>query len=149
MILNTSPLHDVGKIAIPDAVLLKPGKLEPHEFELMKTHTTIGAKILSGSDSAFLNMAETIALTHHERFDGNGYPQGLKGEEIPLIGRICSVADIFDALTSERPYKKAWSFEDAIKEIQNCIGKNFDPIVANAFLDIKDEILDIYNQYKH
>ena len=148
MILNTSPLHDVGKIAIPDAILLKTGKLEPQEFEIIKTHTTIGAKILSGSDSAFLKMAETIALTHHERFDGLGYPNKLKGEEIPLVGQVCSVADVFDALTSARPYKKAWSFEEAMAEIQNSRGKNFDPKVADAFCDIQNEIRSVYNQYK-
>jgi putative two-component system response regulator len=148
MILNTSSLHDVGKIAIPDAILLKPGKLEPNEFEVIKTHTTIGAKILSGSDSAFLKMAEIIALTHHERFDGNGYPNNLKGDDIPLVGQVCSVADVFDALTSVRPYKKAWSCEDAIAEIQNCKGKNFEPKVVDAFCDIQKDIRFIYEQYQ-
>ena len=146
MILNTSPLHDIGKIAIPDSILLKPGKLDPPEFDVIKTHTTVGAKILSGSASPFLKMAEMIALTHHERFDGNGYPNKLKGDEIPLIGQICSVADVFDALTSVRPYKKAWSFEEAITEIKNCSGKNFNPKVAEAFLDIQEDIKIIYTQ---
>jgi putative two-component system response regulator len=145
MILNTAPLHDVGKIAIPDSILLKPSKLEPHEFDIIKTHTTLGAKMLSGSDSAFLKMAELIALTHHERFDGKGYPRGLKGEDIPLIGQICSVADVFDALTSERPYKKAWSFEEAMAEIQKGKGTAFDPKVAEAFLDIEKEIRAIHS----
>ena len=146
MVLNTSPLHDVGKIAIPDAILLKPGKLEPEEFEIIKTHTTIGAKILAGSSSAFLKMAEIIALTHHERFDGKGYPRGLKGADIPLVGQICSVADVFDALTSSRPYKKAWTVEEAMTEIRNGSGKNFDPKVVDAFCDIQPEIRAIYDQ---
>lgn len=147
MVLNTSPLHDIGKIAIPDAVLLKPGKLDHAEFEIIKTHTTIGAKILSGSKSAFLKMAEIIALTHHERFDGKGYPRQLKGKDIPLVGQICSVADVFDALTSERPYKKAWTIEEAFTEIRNCSSKNFDPRVVEAFCDIQKEIYAIYTQY--
>ena len=149
MILNTSPLHDIGKIAIPDAILLKPGKLEPHEFDVIKTHTTIGGKILSGSSSPFLKMAEVIALTHHERFDGKGYPNGIKGDEIPLIGQICSVADVFDALTSVRPYKKAWSMEDALTEIKNCSGKNFDPKVVDAFCEIQNDVRIIYEQNQH
>ncbi len=149
MILNTSPLHDIGKIAIPDSILLKPGKLEPSEFEVIKTHTTIGAKILSGSNSPFMKMAEEIALTHHERYDGKGYPHGLKGEDIPLIGQICSVADVFDALTSVRPYKKAWSMQEAMTEIRNCSGKNFNPKVADAFCDIEKDIQVIYDQNKN
>jgi len=147
MILNASALHDIGKIAIPDAILLKPGKLEPDEFEVIKTHTTIGAKILSGSSSPFLKMAEIIALTHHERFDGNGYPRKLKGEDIPQVGQVCSVADVFDALTSVRPYKKAWSFDEAITEIQNCKAKNFAPVYVDAFCDIQKEIHTIYSQF--
>jgi len=146
MVLAASPLHDIGKIAIPDAILLKSGKLEPAEFDVIKTHTTIGAKILSGSNSPFLKMAEIIALTHHERFDGNGYPKNLKGKDIPQVGQICSVADVFDALVSVRPYKKAWSFEDAITEIQNSSAKNFDPKVVEAFCDIQNEIRCVYEE---
>jgi len=107
LVLNASPLHDIGKIGIPDSILLKPGKLTAEEFDFMKTHTTIGAKLLSGSSSKMMQMAEMIALTHQEKWDGSGYPQGLKGEEIPLIGHICCICDVFDALTSVRPYKKA------------------------------------------
>jgi putative two-component system response regulator len=147
MLLNTSPLHDIGKLAIPDAILLKPGKLDVAEFEVIKTHTTIGAKILAGSNSPFLKMAEIIALTHHERFDGKGYPRGLKGEDIPLVGQICSVADVFDALTSERPYKKAWGIEEALNEIKNCKGQNFNPKVVDAFFDVQKEIYAIHSQY--
>lgn len=147
MLLNTAPLHDVGKIAIPDSILLKAGKLDSAEFNIMKSHTTIGSKILSGSNSAFLKMAETIALTHHERFDGSGYPKGLKGQEIPLIGQICAVADVFDALTSIRPYKNAWTVEAAIAEIQRLKGSNFDPKVVDAFCDIQKEITAIHHKW--
>ena len=146
LILTTSPLHDVGKIAIPDHILLKPGKLEPHEFEVMKTHTTIGAKMLTASESAFLKLAETIALTHHEKWDGTGYPQGLKEGNIPFVGRICCVCDVFDALVSDRPYKKAWIVEDAIAEIQKGKGKHFDPKVVEAFMDIRAQIIRIKEQ---
>jgi putative two-component system response regulator len=143
LILATSPLHDVGKIAIPDSVLLKPGALTPQEIDIMRSHAEIGAEILSGGTSPFLKMAETIALTHHERWDGKGYPRGLKGEDIPFVGRICAVCDVFDALTSERPYKKAWSFDAAVKEIKRMIGVNFDPKVADAFIHILPKIKEI------
>jgi putative two-component system response regulator len=144
LVLTTSPLHDVGKIAIPDRILLKPGPLTPDEWEIMKTHAEIGGRLLSGGSSAFLSMAEMIALTHHERWDGSGYPRGLKGEDIPLVGRICSVCDVFDALTSERPYKKAWSFEDAIKEIARLSGASFDPKVVEVFLSLIPQMRQIY-----
>ena len=143
LLLTTSPLHDIGKIAIPDSILLKPSALEPHEFEIIKTHTTLGARMLSGSDSVFLKMAETIALNHHEKWDGGGYPRGIKGEEIPLVGRICAVADVFDALSSPRPYKKAWSFEDTIIEIKRLKGTHFDPRLVDAFLDISKSIKEV------
>lgn len=137
---HASPLHDVGKIGIPDSILLKPGKLTPEEFEIMKTHTTIGAKILSGSESPVMKMAEVIALTHHERWDGLGYPRGLKGDDIPLVGQICSVCDVFDALTSVRPYKKAWTVEDALAEIRVMRDKNFNPRIVDRFFDILPDI---------
>ena len=143
LVLATTPLHDVGKIAIPDSILLKPGALSTEEFEIMRSHAEIGAEILSGGTSPFLRMAETIALTHHERWDGKGYPQGLKGEEIPFVGRICAVCDVFDALTSERPYKKAWTFDSAIKEIKHMTGSYFDPKVAEAFIEIIPRIKEI------
>ena len=133
---HASPLHDVGKIGIPDSILLKPGKLTPEEFEIMKTHTTIGAKILAGSDSPVMKLAEVIALTHHERWDGKGYPYGIKGDEIPFVGQICSVCDVFDALTSERPYKKAWSVEDAVAEIVRMRDLNFNPRIVDCFIEI-------------
>lgn len=148
LILNTSPLHDIGKVAIPDTILLKPGKLDPQEFELMKTHTILGAQMLAGGDSVFLKMAQTIALTHHERFDGTGYPHGIKGEDIPLTGRICAVCDVFDALTSVRPYKKAWELQASFDEIKRCSGSHFDPNIAETFLKIEKDIKYIYELYQ-
>jgi len=136
LLLNASPLHDIGKLGIPDNVLLKPGKLDPSEWEIMKKHAAIGAELLSGSNSDLMEMAEIIALTHHEKWDGTGYPQGLKGEEIPLVGRITAICDVFDALLSKRPYKKAWTFEEVIVEIKAASGKHFDPEVTEAFLGI-------------
>ncbi len=147
LILNTSPLHDIGKVAIPDIVLLKKGKLDAHEFEIMKNHTTLGAQMLSGADSAFLKTAEIIALTHHERFDGTGYPKGLKGEDIPLIGRICAICDVFDALTSERSYKKAWQFDDAVEEVKRMKGSYFDPKLVDIFIENINNIKKIYDSY--
>lgn len=134
-ILWASPMHDIGKLGIPDAILLKPGKLTDEEWELMKTHCEIGADLLTGSNSEILMLAETIAMTHHEKWDGSGYPAGLKGEEIPVEGRIVAVADVFDALTSERPYKRAWTAKEAIDEIKKSSGSHFDPAVVDAFLE--------------
>ena len=127
-------LHDVGKIAIPDAVLAKRGKLSFAEYEHMKTHTTVGAQMLAGSSFALVRMAEQVAITHHERWDGSGYPAGLAGESIPITGRIVAVADVFDALTHARPYKPAWSVSDATAELQRQSGRHFDPQVLDAFL---------------
>ena len=135
LIRRAAPLHDVGKIAIPDSILLKPGKLTPQEFECMKTHTRLGAQILSGGRFSLLQLAEQIALTHHERWDGTGY-LGLRGESIPMAGRIVAVADVFDALTSERPYKKAWPRNEAIQEIQRQSGRHFDPHLVEIFLKV-------------
>jgi putative two-component system response regulator len=136
---EAAALHDVGKIAIPDAILLKPGKLTPDEFEIIKTHTVIGEQILAGSSSRSLQLAAQIALTHHERWDGSGYA-GLKAQEIPLSGRIVAVADVFDALTHERPYKKAWSLEAATAEIKDQSGRQFDPRVVQAFFELKQKL---------
>ncbi|MDE2027830.1 MAG: response regulator [Candidatus Omnitrophica bacterium] len=146
LLLTTSPLHDIGKIAIPDAILLKPARLEPHEFEIIKTHTILGAKMLSGSNSVFLKMAESIAMSHHEKWDGTGYPNGLKEDEIPLVGRICAVADVFDALSSDRPYKGAWSFEKTMAELNRLKGSHFDPKLIEAFESIQEEIKAVYEQ---
>jgi putative two-component system response regulator len=135
LIRRAAPLHDVGKIGIPDAVLLKLGKLTDDEFALVRTHTTIGARILSGSKFAMLQMAEEIAFSHHEHWDGNGY-EGLSGESIPLAGRIVAIADVFDALTQKRPYKAAWSIGEAIAEIERQRGRHFDPRLVDAFLRV-------------
>lgn len=139
LIFRAAPLHDVGKIGISDVILLKPGKFTPEEFDIMKRHCEIGAQLLSDGRSDFLEMARVIALTHHERYDGTGYPQGLKGEEIPLAGRILAVADVYDALTSERPYKKAWPFEEARAEIERQSGRHFDPNIVRVFLELEEE----------
>ncbi|PQV63132.1 putative two-component system response regulator [Abditibacterium utsteinense] len=136
IIRQAAPLHDVGKIGISDTILLKPGKLTPDEFDVMKTHTSIGATLLASGQSPIVRAAESIALTHHERFEGSGYPRGLRGEEIPLEGRILAVVDVFDALTHERPYKKAWPIEAARAEIQAQSGRHFDPQIVAAFLEI-------------
>lgn len=135
-----APLHDVGKIAVPDLILLKEGKLTPVEFEVMKSHTTIGGALLGESQFPILQIAEQIALTHHERWDGQGYPYGLRAEAIPLVGRIVSVADVFDALTHERPYKAAWSVDEAVAELQRQKGHQFDPDVVDAFVQVIEEV---------
>jgi putative two-component system response regulator len=141
LILQAAPLHDVGKIGITDAILLKPGSLTPDEFDTMKQHTVIGAKMLSGSTSPWLQLAEEIALSHHEHWNGRGYPQGLSGETIPFVGRIVAIADVFDALTHERPYKKAWPITEAVAEIKNQSGRQFDPQVVEAFLTLPHDTL--------
>ena len=136
LLLYASPLHDVGKIGIPDSILLKPGPLTTEEYEIMKTHTTLGAKLLSGSNSPMMKMAQTIALTHHEKWDGTGYPQKLKGDDIPLIGQITGLCDVFDALTSDRPYKKAWTTEAALEELVRLKGKQFNPVLVDRFIEV-------------
>lgn len=140
-----SPMHDVGKIGIPDHILMKPGPLDDSEWEIMKQHTVIGGKILGGSDSSILKTAETIALTHHEKWNGRGYPYGLKGLDIPMAGRITAIADVFDALTSKRPYKEPFSVEKAFEIMAEDRGKSFDPELLDAFFSIKTEIADIRN----
>ncbi len=141
---SASSLHDIGKIGIPDCILKKPGKLNPEEWEIMKTHTTIGGELLAGSSSKILKLATEIAMTHHEKWDGSGYPKGLKGEAIPLSGRICGVCDVFDALTSKRPYKEAWPVDDAIEEIKKGSGTHFDPKIVECFLSILPKIRESY-----
>ncbi len=142
-ILYAAPMHDAGKIGIPDKVLLKPGKLDPTEWEIMKQHTTIGAKILSNSDSEFIKLAEVIAHSHHEKWDGSGYPLGLKGTAIPLAGRITAIADVFDALMSKRPYKEPFSLDKSFAIIQEGKGSHFDPKVVAAFFAVEKQILSI------
>jgi putative two-component system response regulator len=146
-ILYASPMHDLGKIGIPDQILVKPAKLDPVEWEIMKLHTVIGAKILKGSDAEFIRLGETIAQCHHEKWDGSGYPNNLKGIEIPIAGRITAIADVFDALTSKRPYKKPFSVEESLAIIREGRRSHFDPDVVDAFFAIQDEILTIKNQY--
>lgn len=141
MIYRSAPLHDVGKIGISDTILLKPGRLTPEEMSIMRQHAEIGAKLLSNGRSELLAMARTIAISHHERYDGTGYPYGLKGEEIPLPGRIVAVADVFDALITERPYKRAWSVEEARTEIESQSGRHFDPEVVRIFCSLHLEEL--------
>ncbi|MGE5814829.1 MAG: HD domain-containing phosphohydrolase [Acidobacteriota bacterium] len=138
LIRRASPLHDIGKIGIPDHILLKQGRLAPEEFDIIRTHTVIGARILSGSRFPLLQMAEQIALSHHERWDGDGYTPGLKRDAIPLVGRIVAVADVFDALTQQRPYKNAWPLGEAFAEVDRQRGQQFDPSVAEAFLRAMD-----------
>ena len=135
-IRHGAPLHDVGKIAIPDRILLKPGKLSQAEFEVVKTHAEAGARVLAEGESELLEVAESIARTHHERWDGSGYPDGLSGADIPLVGRLVHVADVFDVLVHERPYKDAFSVEDAAEEIRSGAGTQFDPEVVEAFADL-------------
>ena len=134
LIRLAAPLHDVGKIALPDAILCKSGKLTDAEFEQMKTHATVGGEMLAGSAFALLEVAEQVALTHHEKWDGSGYPNALAGDDIPIAGRIVAVADVFDALTHVRPYKPAWSNAEALAEITSHAGQHFDPQVVDAFL---------------
>jgi putative two-component system response regulator len=136
LLRRASALHDLGKIAIPDKVLLKPGKFEPHERKVMCTHAALGAQMLAGSSTSLMQMAEVIALTHHERWDGTGYPAGLAGEDIPLEGRICAICDVFDALISHRRYKASWTLEAALAEIERGSGSHFDPRLTKLFLRI-------------
>lgn len=146
LIRAASPMHDIGKIGVPDAILLKPGRLSPEEFDEMKRHSEIGARILTGSDSELLIVSERIALTHHEKWDGSGYPRGLKGEDIPEEGRIVALADVFDALTSRRCYKPAFESSKAVEIMKSESKKHFDPNVLEAFLAGLGEILEIKEQ---
>lgn len=139
MIRIAAPLHDIGKIGIPDDILLKPGRFEHHEFERMKSHTSIGSSILEGSSFKLLKLAKFIAQSHHEKWDGSGYPQGLKGEEIPLEARIVALADFYDALTHERPYKRAWTSEETLAEIEAQRGEHFDPQLVDVFIQLVGE----------
>ncbi|TGM81814.1 response regulator [Leptospira mtsangambouensis] len=146
-ILNAAPMHDVGKIGIPDFIIQKPGKLSPEEWEMMKRHPEIGAEIIGDHHSSLLKLARSIAITHHEKFDGTGYPYQLKGENIPLEGRIIAIADVFDALTTVRPYKKAWEVDAAIEFLKQESGKHFDPVLVQKFITVLPKILEIKNQW--
>jgi putative two-component system response regulator len=146
-LMAAAPMHDVGKVGTPVHILLKPGRLTPEEFEIMKQHAMIGYEILRDSVSTLLQNAAVVALTHHEKFDGSGYPRGLVGEAIPLYGRIVAVADVFDALTSERPYKKAWTLDAAVSFLKEGAGSHFDPACVQAFLANWDEVVEIRGRY--
>jgi cyclic di-GMP phosphodiesterase len=140
-------MHDIGKIGIPDRVLLKPGKLDEEEWAIMQTHVSIGVDLLSGSESPLMIMAKNIALLHHEKWDGTGYPNGLAGKDIAIEGRICALCDVFDALTSERPYKKAWPIDDAMAFIKEQSGKHFEPKLVTLFESILEEVLAFRNEH--
>jgi putative two-component system response regulator len=142
-LFHATPMHDVGKLGIPDSILLKPGKLDADEWEIMKQHTVIGARLLANSQSPILQMGERIALTHHEKWDGTGYPNHLEGEDIPLVGRICAVADVFDALSSKRCYKDPWPLEKTLQEIRSLAGIHFDPRLVEMFDELLPVIIDI------
>ena len=147
LILNASMMHDIGKIGIPDNILLKPGKFEPHEWEIMKSHVTIGAELLSNGNSELMRMAHDIALTHHEKWDGSGYPNGLVGEAIPQAGRIAAMADVIDALTSSRSYKKAWTVEQMTEEIKKNSGTHFEPKLVEVFQQQLSNILKVRERF--
>ena len=147
LLLNVAPMHDIGKIGIPDRVLLKPGRLDPEERRIIETHCEIGRQIIGAHSSDLLNASASIAYTHHEKWDGSGYPQGLSGARIPLFSRTLAVADVFDALTSVRPYKAAWGVEEAIGEIRACSGSHFDPALVDAFLACLPRILEVKRQF--
>jgi putative two-component system response regulator len=148
LILTSSPMHDVGKIGIPDDILLKPGKLDPDEWKIMKEHANIGGRILGAGNSDYMNMGTIIALSHHEKWDGSGYPSGLAGEDIPLPGRICAVADVFDALISKRPYKEAFPLDKALAIMKESRGSHFDPKLLDVFLESIDEVVEIIDKFK-
>ena len=144
-----APLHDIGKIGIPDQILLKAGKLDDGEWKLMQRHPVLGHEILKGSASKYVRMGALIALGHHEKYDGSGYPNGLVGDHIPLSARIVAVADVYDALTSIRPYKQAWSAEDAFAQLQAQRGRHFDPRVVDAFMGAREEVLRVQSQWQN
>jgi putative two-component system response regulator len=147
LLLEAAPMHDLGKVGIADKILLKPGRLDEEEFEIMKQHAIYGFELLQGSSSRVLQAGAEIAKGHHEKFDGSGYPDGLRGTDIPIFSRIVAVADVFDALTSERPYKKAWTLEEAVDFLVAGSGKHFDPDCVRAFLNAWDDVLGIRDRF--
>jgi putative two-component system response regulator len=148
LILEAAPMHDIGKVGIADKILLKPGPLTPQEFEVMKQHAMFGYELLNGSTSELLQAAAEIARGHHEKFDGSGYPEGLQGEAIPIFSRIVAVADVFDALTSARPYKKAWPVQEAVNLLERGAGSHFDPACVRAFLNAWEEVEQVRSKYQ-
>lgn len=147
-LFSAAPMHDVGKIGIPDAILKKPGRLDPAELEVMRQHPEIGARIIGQHSSGMLAVAHRIALFHHEKWDGSGYPHGMVGADIPVEARICAVADVFDALTSVRPYKRAWSFEDAVHFLQEQSGQHFDPALIERFIALMPEVRKVHERWR-
>lgn len=147
LIFHAAPMHDVGKIGIPEAILQKPGKLDDQEWAIMRTHPTIGCEIIGEHDDKLLSTAREVALSHHEKWDGSGYPQGLKGNDIPLSGRIIAVADVFDALTTKRPYKEAWPVEKAVTLLKEEKEKHFDPNLVDLFIENLEQVLAIKEQF--
>ena len=148
LLLEAAPMHDLGKVGIADKILLKPGRLDADEFEVMKQHAIYGYELLQGSSSRVLQAGADIARGHHEKFDGSGYPDGITGAEIPIFSRIVAVADVFDALTSERPYKKAWTLEAAVDFLVQGSGSHFDPQCVQAFLNAWDDVMEIRGRYQ-
>jgi len=148
IIFYASPFHDIGKVGIPDFILLKEGRLTPDEFTIMKNHVHIGSEILKDTKSAYLIEGEIIALNHHEKFDGSGYPEEKVGEDIPISARIVTIADVFDALTSKRPYKQSWSIQDAVLLLMNEKGKHFDPKLVDLFIESMEEVKEIYDNFQ-
>lgn len=148
ILFYASPLHDVGKVGIRDNILLKPAKFSDDEYEIMKTHSSLGYEMLKDSKNPYLQAGAIIAMHHHEKFDGSGYYHGYKGEEIHIYGRITAIADVFDALTSQRPYKKAWSFDEALEQLKRESGTHFDPKLVDIFVKNIDKVEEIYNQFK-
>ena len=147
IVFYASPFHDLGKIGIPDKILLKPAKLDTDEYEIMKRHSQIGYEILKGSKSKYLKAGGVIAYNHHEKYDGSGYPNGLKGENIPIFGRITAIADVFDALTSNRPYKKAWSVNEAFDLLIEEKEKHFDPFLVDLFIENREKVMQIHDEF--
>lgn len=147
LIFNAAPMHDIGKIGIPDNILLKSGKLDDKEWNLMRKHPKFGADILGDHNSEIMKTSKVIAISHHEKWDGSGYPNKLKGDEIPISGRVVAIADVFDALTTERPYKKAWTVKDAVKLLDENSGSHFDPNLVPLFHEVLPSILDIKDTY--
>jgi putative two-component system response regulator len=148
LLFNAAPMHDIGKIGIPDSILQKPGKLNDEEWNIMKTHANIGAKIIGEHPSELLKMAKIVALEHHEKYNGKGYPRGLKGEEISIYASIVAIADVFDALTSKRPYKEPWSDEKALNLIKEERGEHFHPKLVDCFINIFDKVLEVKSKFQ-
>ena len=148
LVANASPMHDIGKVGIPDSILLKPGSLSDDEWVIMRSHSMIGHKVLAGSERSLLNAAAVISKEHHEKYDGTGYPRGLKGEEIPIEGRIVAVADVFDSLGSVRAYKEAWSHEKVLEYFDSQRGLHFDPVLVDILFEYIDEIIAISDHFK-